>query len=136
MPELCGAARSRPEPDPKFQAMEVSVNITLPNTLPREQECLVAGSGDPATGLSVNYGGKIAFKRIVISPSRPFKKVMGFHPATTLRISWDSSISREDARSDFREHLVSRGVPADLARHCEILFDNTDAVDEEGTIVT
>jgi hypothetical protein len=116
--------------------MKVSVNVTLPDTLSRDEECLVAGSGDPATGLSVNYGGQIAFKRIVMSPSRPFKKVMGFRPATTLRISWDSSISREDARSDFREHLANRGVPTDLARRCEILFDNADAIDEEGTVIT
>jgi hypothetical protein len=110
-----------------FQAMKVSINVTLPDTLSWDEERLIAANG---------YGREMVFKRIVICPSRPLKKVMGFHPATTLHISWDSSIGRNEARSDFREYLLSRAVPPDLKKRCEVLFDNADAIDEEGTLIT
>jgi hypothetical protein len=71
----------------------------------------------------------------VICASKPIKKVMGYYPALTLRISWDSSIGRDEARSDFLKYLDRRSVPTDLANRCMILFDNTDAVDEEGTLI-
>ncbi len=116
--------------------MKVCATITLPASLSFEQECLIVGTVDAATGSYVDYGREIRFRKIVVCPSRPLKKVLGFHPAMNLRICWDSSIGRDEAKATFRQYLLDRAVPIDLARRCEMLFDNAEAVDEEGTLIS
>ena len=100
--------------------------------LTSDEEYQIIGTDDPEKGRCIQYQKAIVFKRIVISATRPLAKVMGFHPATTLHISWVSSATRAEARSDFLEYLHERGLPEDFTKRCGLLFDNAVAVDEDG----
>ena len=91
------------------------------------------GQGFPSLRVScIQYQKEIVFRRIVISATRPLAKVTGFHPATALHISWGSSATSAEARSDFLEYLHERGLPEDFTKRCGLLFDNAVAVDEDG----
>src|SRR5205814_7739252 len=93
------------------QAMRISADVVLPTNLTSDEEYQIIGTDDPGKGRCIQYQQEIVFKRIVLFATRPLAKVMGFHPATTLHISWGSSATRAEACSDFLEYLRDRGLP-------------------------
>jgi len=119
-------------PSSGVQAMRITADVVLPTNLTSDEEYQIIGTDDPGKGRCIQYQQEIVFKSIVLFATRPLAKVMGFHPATTLHISWGSSATRAEARSDFLEYLHERGLPEDFTKRCGLLFDNAVAVDEDG----